>query len=115
MIDEEANERRRESVEVAERLQDRSASAILAGDFNTPRDSSICREAWGGYRNAFSTSGFGFGNTIRPRVHGCRFGIRIDHVLTGTNWWPRNCWVGPDIGSEHLPLVADLVWSPDSE
>ena len=24
---------------------------------------------------------------------------------------PRRCWVGPDVGSDHLPLIADLVWT----
>ena len=110
MIDDGAYQRREQSEEVARRVEGESASVILAGDFNTPTDSSVYRQTWGRYRNAFSTSGFGLGNTMRPDVHGWRFGIRIDHILTGPSWWPRNCRVGPDIGSEHLPLVADLVW-----
>lgn len=110
MIDEETYERRGQSEEIAGRVEDKSASVILAGDFNMPADSPIYRQAWGRYRNAFSTSGFGFGNTIRADVHGWRFGARIDHILTGPNWRPRHCWVGPDVGSDHLPLIADLVW-----
>jgi len=112
LIDEGADQRQRQSEEVARLLEGSFTSVIVAGDFNTPTDSSIYRRAWSRYRNAFSTSGFGFGNTIRPKVHGWRFGIRIDHILTGPNWWPRDCWVGPDIGSEHLPVIADLVWNP---
>ena len=89
-------------------------SPILAGDFNLPVDSAIYREHWAGYRDAFSEAGLGFGYTERPRVHGFSWGVRIDHVLTGSNWRCRSCWVGPDVGSDHLPLVADLVWDAAS-
>jgi vancomycin resistance protein VanJ len=39
-----------------------------------------------------------------------RIGLRIDHVLCGPGWWPEVCWVGPDVGSAHLPVLADLSW-----
>ena len=84
------------------------ASPILAGDFNLPADSAIYRAYWSEYRDAFSDGGLGFGYTEWPRVPGRFFGIRIDHVLTGPGWRCRRCWVGPDIGSDHLPLIADL-------
>jgi endonuclease/exonuclease/phosphatase (EEP) superfamily protein YafD len=109
------NLRRGQSEQIAQSLNDNAKCVIVAGDFNTPTDSVVFRRFWAPYRNAFSTSGFGFGNTMRPTVRGCRFGVRIDHILAGTDWWPRTCWVGPDVGAEHLPLIADLVWSPDSE
>ena len=88
------------------------ASMILAGDFNMPVDSTIYRDVWNRYANAFSTSGFGFGHTKHTDVRGWRFGIRIDHILTGPGWWPKRCRVGPDIGSDHLPLLVDLVVRP---
>lgn len=107
------NERRQQSEKIAALLRNDAASVILVGDFNTPADSVFYRQYWADYRNAFSVAGFGFGATMRPCVRGCRFGIRIDHILTGTDWRPRACWVGRDVGSEHLPLIADLVWAPD--
>jgi vancomycin resistance protein VanJ len=114
-IDEATRKRREQTEAVARWVEVKSASVILAGDLNMPMDGSIYRHAWGRYRNAFSISGFGVGNTIRAGAHGWQYGARIDHVLTGPRWWPRRCWVGPDVGSDHLPLIADLVWSPDSE
>ena len=82
--------------------------AIVGGDFNMPTDSAIYRRDWSGYSNAFSSSGLGFGYTILSPYRGCPFGIRIDHVLCGPSWAPVTAWVGPDLGSDHLPLIADL-------
>jgi vancomycin resistance protein VanJ len=87
-----------------------SQSPIVAGDFNMPTDSSLYRRDWGNYRNAFSDAGLGFGYTEWPRIRGLSWGVRIDHVLMGSGWCCLACWVGADIGSDHLPLVADLAW-----
>jgi vancomycin resistance protein VanJ len=86
-----------------------SEGVVVAGDFNMPTDSAIYRECWSNLSNAFSKSGFGFGYTEWPTVGGWRFGIRIDHILTGPRWRPQRCWVGPDVGSDHLPLLADVL------
>ncbi|HBO45279.1 MAG TPA: hypothetical protein DD670_15390 [Planctomycetaceae bacterium] len=51
----------------------------------------------------------GVDHTMRPEVLGPQFGARIDHILMRSDWWPRRCWVGPDMGSDHLPVVADLI------
>jgi endonuclease/exonuclease/phosphatase (EEP) superfamily protein YafD len=85
---------------------------ILAGDFNMTADSPTYRETLSRYGNAFSRSGFGFGHTERPFKHGSLFGIRIDHVLFGPDWQPCRCWVGPELGSDHLPVIADLALKP---
>jgi endonuclease/exonuclease/phosphatase (EEP) superfamily protein YafD len=81
-----------------------SGPVLLAGDFNTPVESSIYRRYWSMYRNAFSTSGIGIGNTHVTR----RTGVRIDHILADPGWAFRRCWLGPDVGSAHLPVIADL-------
>ncbi|WP_437790383.1 endonuclease/exonuclease/phosphatase family protein [Sorangium sp. So ce693] len=80
---------------------------VVAGDFNMPVDSAIYRRFWAGFENAFSRAGLGFGATKRTRW----FGVRIDHVLAGPGWTTERAWVGPDLGSDHLPIVADLRWS----
>jgi exonuclease III len=85
---------------------------IVAGDFNMPADSSIYRRYWGKYTNAFSSAGFGFGNTKHSPVAGWSFGARIDHILTGPGFRAVRCWVGPDVGSDHLPVLADIGLEP---
>ena len=103
--------RRRASEDVSRWISGFSEAVIVAGDLNMPTDSTIYRACWDQLSNAFSNSGFGFGYTEWPTIRDWRFGIRIDHVLSGPAWRPRRCWVGPDVGSDHLPLIADLVWT----
>lgn len=103
--------RSQESEDAGHWVRELSTSPILAGDFNMPIDSAIYRRYWAGYRNAFSDAGLGFGYTEWPRIRGLSWGVRIDHVLTGPHWQPRRCWVGPDVGSDHRPLIADLQWT----
>jgi vancomycin resistance protein VanJ len=85
----------------ASRLQD---YVVILGDFNTPRDSAIYRTYWDEFANAFSTSGFGFGATHVSALSS----VRIDHILLGSGWEARNCWLAHPSGSPHRPLVADL-------
>lgn len=82
---------------------------LVAGDFNLPVESRIYRESWGGFGNAFSRAGRGFGFT---RYNGW-IRVRIDHVLAGPGWRVDRAFVGPDVGSDHRPVVADLVWTGD--
>ena len=79
-------------------------ATLLAGDFNTAQGSVILRQCWSRFSNAFSVAGFGFGHTyFAPRVS-----MRIDYVLAGSAWRCNRCWVGPDVGSAHRPLIADM-------
>jgi len=109
---EEIEDRWRDAEQATRCLADGGESKIIAGDLNLPPESAIYRRFWAGYRNAFSEAGLGFGYTEWPRMRKVRFGIRIDHILSSSDWRPRRCWVGPDVGSDHLPLIADLVWVP---
>ncbi len=108
----EIEQRRHESEDAQRTVSGLSASPVLAGDFNLPADSAIYRRYWSGYRDAFAEAGLGFGYTEWPRMRRLSFGIRIDHVLTGADWRCRRCWVGPDVGSDHLPLLAELLLPP---
>lgn len=79
---------------------------LVAGDFNMTSDGAIYRRCFSGYANAFDDAGLGIGNTrFIPRL-----GFRVDHVLGGPGWSCRSCWVGPDVGSDHRPLIADWDW-----
>ena len=78
---------------------------IIAGDFNLPVESAIYRRYWGDFRNAFGRAGWGPGYTKHTR----HWGVRIDHILTSNDIDTRNSFVEPSVGSDHWPLVADLL------
>jgi vancomycin resistance protein VanJ len=99
--------RREESREITGWLAPQTGPVLIAGDFNTPTGSAIYREHWSSHTNAFSVAGFGWGLT-QFTTH--RTAVRIDHILAGPGWRVRRCWVGPFVGSEHRPVIADLEW-----
>jgi vancomycin resistance protein VanJ len=80
-------------------------SILLAGDFNLTVEHPLYRRDWSDYANAFSRVSWGRGRTMFTQ----RIGLRIDHILCGSGWRPRRCWVGPDVGSAHRPVIADLI------
>jgi endonuclease/exonuclease/phosphatase (EEP) superfamily protein YafD len=80
---------------------------IVMGDFNLPVESTIYQEFWGDLRNVFSQVGFGFGSTRLSRW----IRVRIDHVLVGDGWRVVKAFVGPNLGSDHRPMIAHVVLS----
>ncbi len=110
ILDAEIEQRRAESEDAHRFVRSFGSAPILAGDFNMPVDSAIYRRYWAELRDGFSAAGLGFGYTEWPRKSVGLVGVRIDHVLTGRGWRCRRCWVGPDVGSDHLPLLADVAW-----
>lgn len=81
---------------------------IIMGDFNMPTESTIFRRFWSRWTDAFSTVGWGFGFTKITGDGAFSYGTRIDHVLASPEWRCLRCWVGPSIGSDHLPLLAEF-------
>jgi endonuclease/exonuclease/phosphatase (EEP) superfamily protein YafD len=77
---------------------------VITGDFNMPIESAIYRRYWSSFTNAFSEAGLGFGDSKETSWHG----IRIDHVLLGSDWQCLGAFVGPHLGGDHRPMVADL-------
>ncbi len=100
--------RRLESKTVSNWLRGFEGPLIVAGDFNMPVDSGIFREYWSDRPDAFSAVGLGFGYTKYEPLLAGAYGIRIDHVLTDVGSRAVRCWVGPDIGSDHRPVLADV-------
>lgn len=98
-----------EARQVAEWIESFGDVAVIAGDFNMTSESPLFGRLWPAYSNAFSTSGFGFGHTRLVKERGLDYGTRIDHVLTGPEWSSRRCRVAADVGSDHLPIVTELV------
>jgi endonuclease/exonuclease/phosphatase (EEP) superfamily protein YafD len=77
---------------------------IVLGDFNTPPESRPYRQVWGGWQNAFSLFGRGLGGTRRNGW----IRVRIDHILANGDLKVTGAWLGEDLASDHLPIVASL-------
>ena len=86
---------------------DQRIPLIVAGDFNLPVESAIFRQHWGSFTDAFESSGTGFGWS---KQEGSLLRIRIDHVLgNAAAPQPIGTWLGTNVGSDHLPVIADLM------
>jgi vancomycin resistance protein VanJ len=80
---------------------------VIAGDFNLPVESTIFRDHWSGFVDAFESKGNGLGWTKRE---GRWLRIRIDHLLSVEGGLElKGVMVGPDYSSDHLPIIADYA------
>ena len=87
---------------------DKSVPLLIAGDFNLPVESAIFRRHWGAFTDAFEATGTGLGWSKRE---GTLLRIRIDHILGNDHApRPRGTWLGPELGSDHRPVITDLAW-----
>ncbi len=102
----EAAGRRREQGDALVALVSESRMpSVVAGDFNSPPHAYARRVLRPLLRDAFERGGRGFGYTF-PRA----FPLwRIDYILVSPSVEARFCLVGRSDGSDHRPLVADLV------
>jgi endonuclease/exonuclease/phosphatase (EEP) superfamily protein YafD len=96
------------------RLAARNAPALIVGDFNTTEHTHAYRAfPRAGLTDAYRTANTGFGFTfpIDGRYRGLPgFPIaRIDHIWHTPDFVTVRAWVGADAGSDHYPLLADLV------
>lgn len=110
LLIDETEYRRQKSLEISAIVARLPLPKIIAGDFNMPVESRIYRTYWSNYQNAFSRSGTGYGWTERASVRGIPVGIRIDHVLVDKSVKPLTFETGPDVGSDHLPIIADIAF-----
>lgn len=89
----------------------RAGPIVVIGDLNTTMWTnvfrSLCRD--GGLFDA--RRGFGVLPTWPANLPAI-MRIPIDHCLISDDIVPLNCRVGPDIGSDHLPLIVDLAVAP---
>jgi endonuclease/exonuclease/phosphatase (EEP) superfamily protein YafD len=100
------------------------APSVLLGDFNmTRRNPRHARFVAAGLADAFAVAGTGRGWTLPVRLG---YAARFNHRLHGLPLWPiarvdyiwytpplhaEAAWVGPDAGSDHLPVLARLALS----
>jgi endonuclease/exonuclease/phosphatase family metal-dependent hydrolase len=98
--------RDRQSEFIAAAAGEATGPVLVVGDFNAPSESVVFRRHWGEYRDAFADAGWAWGYTFRNRWTR----VRIDHILVGGGGRAEACWVGPDLGSPHRPVLADVTW-----
>jgi vancomycin resistance protein VanJ len=93
-------------VEVLSKLADVGEyPVLLGGDFNTPADSPLAEMVHSNYQSAFDDAGWGFGYSCPSRAPWAR----IDQIFGSSHWKFVRSWVGPNVGSDHLPVVAEAV------
>lgn len=109
LLKQEQELRRDTSREIESLVRKEPLPVIVAGDFNMPADSVWYRRSWSDYSNAFSEAGFGYGLTEQVEIGGFKYKVRIDHILARGALRSLRCRVGPDIGSDHLPVIADIA------
>lgn len=112
LLIDETEYRRQKTHEISAIVDALPSPKVVAGDFNMPVESIIYRKYWSGYHNAFSERGTGYGWSERASVRGIPVWFRIDHVLMDKGLKPMNCKIGPDVGSDHLPVIADIAFQP---
>lgn len=80
---------------------------IVAGDFNLTPWSEYFRDALATASLHDAARGFGLGRSWPSQF--APLGIRIDHCLLSSQWRSVSARIGPPLGSDHLPLIADLT------
>lgn len=92
----------------AEWAADQEVPALVVGDLNATRWSHAFGRltSIGGLRN--SENGFGFQPSF-PAGAGVVLRVPIDHLLHSEGWVVAERRLGPALGSDHFPLVVDLV------
>jgi vancomycin resistance protein VanJ len=98
-------------------LADNGAPTILLGDFNVTDQSEDYRIlAASNLSDAYREAGFGFGLSYPAnRLYGYTDTrtvplVRIDYIWHTDHLAASRAWVGSDVGSDHLPMLAELVW-----
>jgi vancomycin resistance protein VanJ len=113
-IEQNANLRELEAFTLAGHIPSEKGPLILTGDLNAPVQSGACKSLFrAGLRDAYSEAGWGYGYTYGQSTALERPYMRIDHIMVSREWAVLNCREGASRGSDHSPVIADLVL-PDS-
>ena len=101
---------------VADSVAQETIPVLLAGDLNASVYSQVCKRlAQAGLEDAFSHAGRGYGYTYGHNLKFRHSYMRIDHILTSRQWDVKECHAGDSSGSDHCPVIADLVLASDSK
>jgi vancomycin resistance protein VanJ len=98
--------RRFESERAARWASKQPSPLVVGGDFNQPVESALYRQYWAPkFTDAWESVGRGFGYTKFERW----IRIRIDHLLSDDGLKPLTAEVGPDVGSDHRPVIVSYA------
>ncbi|MEM9420213.1 MAG: endonuclease/exonuclease/phosphatase family protein [Planctomycetota bacterium] len=100
--------RREQLRDAAERAAQSEEPVVLAGDLNATRWSAPLRRLLRETQLRDSAEGFGHQGTWPSSLSWTGM-IPIDHVLVSPGIRVEDRWVGPSLGSDHCPVVVDLV------
>jgi endonuclease/exonuclease/phosphatase (EEP) superfamily protein YafD len=89
------------------RLKDVEEPLILVGDFNTTRWNSRFGDLLAATGLRDTATGFGWQPTWPAFLP--KLGIAIDHCLASPAFEVRSHRLGPDIGSDHYPLIVEIL------
>ena len=93
----------------------RERPLIVAGDLNAPETSPVIRTLLErGLRDAFSSAGRGYGYTHGHSTMLAISFLRIDHILVSPEIGVVDAFAGGKGGSEHRPVIADLLLTRDA-
>ena len=87
----------------------RAGPLIVAGDFNSTPWSSHFRTSL--LRSGLNDCAAGHGLAPSWPAQFPPLGIRIDHCWASRHWRSADVRLGPALGSDHLPLIADLEFA----
>jgi endonuclease/exonuclease/phosphatase (EEP) superfamily protein YafD len=99
--------------ELARLLHDEGGAQVLVGDFNMTPTSHSHRVLTSVLEDAFGQVGW-VGHTYPTTLRSLSVPItlpliRIDYIFHTRDLLVQRAWVGPNSGSDHLPVIADLV------
>jgi vancomycin resistance protein VanJ len=84
---------------------------IMVGDFNAVRRSATyARLAAAGLVDAFRAAGGRGGATLPARLARVSLKpvVRVDYIWHTAHLSTLECWIGPECGSDHLPVLARI-------
>ncbi len=99
-----------QSIQLAAAVSQAKHPVIVAGDLNADERSPVVRRLLAtGLRDAYSSAAIGYGYTLGHDLSPGFSFLRIDHVLVSPDIGVLDCAPGGREGSEHRPVVADLL------
>jgi endonuclease/exonuclease/phosphatase (EEP) superfamily protein YafD len=104
------SQRLRQARQLLEDSRGITGPLVIAGDLNAPPASLVTRMLTDrGLVDAFSAAGRGYGYTFGHTLLIGRPFLRLDRILASRHLTPVRAWVGGASGSDHRPVIADLM------